>query len=58
MERYIDPHDERVRPKRCRNCGGHVTADFARVFGDNQNRVDSCPVCATLTDIVDGGAVE
>lgn len=29
----------------CRNCGTRVTADFARVFGDNQGRVFHCHEC-------------
>ncbi|MGM0592547.1 MAG: DUF7563 family protein [Halobacteriota archaeon] len=32
---------------RCRNCGRHVTATFARVFGDNQNLVHGCLHCTT-----------
>jgi hypothetical protein len=31
--------------KRCRNCGSTVTEDYARVFGDNDNRVHSCGNC-------------
>jgi len=29
----------------CEHCGAFVTDDFARVFGDNQNRVDGCIEC-------------
>lgn len=44
---------------RCRNCDSHVTVQFARVFGDNQNEVHSCIDCATNRDLYDGaGSVE
>lgn len=33
----------------CENCGGHVTEQFALVFGDNQNRVDGCLDCLNKT---------
>ncbi|MFC4358995.1 hypothetical protein ACFO0N_13685 [Halobium salinum] len=29
----------------CQNCQEPVTAQFARVFGDNEGRVFSCPQC-------------
>lgn len=29
----------------CTRCGGYVSADYVRVFGDNRNRIDSCPDC-------------
>ena len=31
----------------CTYCGGFVTDDYARVFGDNENRVDDCRNCPT-----------
>lgn len=31
----------------CDRCGGYVSSDYVRVFGDNQNRIDSCPDCRT-----------
>ena len=31
----------------CDRCGGYVSPDYVRVFGDNQNRIDSCPDCRT-----------
>lgn len=31
----------------CDRCGGYVSPDYVRVFGDNQNRIDSCPECRT-----------
>jgi len=33
----------------CETCGGTVTSDFARVMGDNQNRVYRCPGCVSAT---------
>jgi protein-arginine kinase activator protein McsA len=29
----------------CQNCHEPVTAQFARVFGDNEGRVFGCPQC-------------
>lgn len=29
----------------CDRCGGYVSANYVRVFGDNRNRIDSCPHC-------------
>lgn len=40
----------------CRGCGGHVTAQFARVFGDNDHRVFSCPECSTGVELYEGEA--
>ena len=31
----------------CDRCGGYVSADYVRVFGDNQGRIHSCPDCPT-----------
>jgi len=31
--------------KSCQGCGSPVTDDYARVFGDNDNQVSSCPDC-------------
>lgn len=30
----------------CQNCGGMVSDDFARVFGDNDDVVHGCPECS------------
>lgn len=30
---------------RCTRCDGYVSRDYARVFGDNQDCVTSCPDC-------------
>lgn len=37
----------------CQNCGGFVTDDYARVFGDNQNDVHDCRQCPTEREIRD-----
>lgn len=39
---------------RCRNCETHVTEQFARVFGDNENDVYNCTDCTTNRDLYDG----
>jgi len=39
---------------RCRNCESHVTEQFARVFGDNEDHVHSCIDCTANTDLYDG----
>ncbi len=31
----------------CDRCGGYVSHDYVRVFGDNRNRIDACPDCRT-----------
>ncbi len=33
-----------MSPK-CENCDGHVTKDFARVFGNDENKVIRCTDC-------------
>ena len=38
---------------RCRACGEHVTPQFARVFGDNDDAVRACPACATYRELQD-----
>ncbi|KYH26876.1 hypothetical protein HAPAU_07630 [Halalkalicoccus paucihalophilus] len=30
---------------RCNRCDGYVSRDYARVFGDNDDQVASCPNC-------------
>lgn len=41
----------------CRNCGAHVTAHFARVFGDNGDHVHGCLECIVNTKLHDGGGL-
>lgn len=38
----------------CQNCGSSVSRDFARVFGDNEDRVDRCLECSTFRDVHGG----
>lgn len=40
----------------CEGCGSFVTKDFARVFGDDENRVHACLECMTATDVKKAGA--
>lgn len=40
--------DERMpKEHRCQSCGGHVTTNFLRVFGDNSDVVHGCVNCTT-----------
>lgn len=44
---------------KCSNCDGHVTPDFARVFGDRDDKVHACPECSTYAELqVGAGAQE
>lgn len=38
----------------CKNCGGFVTRDFARVFGDADHTVHACPDCDSIRKIIRG----
>jgi hypothetical protein len=38
----------------CNNCGGFVTPDFARVFGDNRNDVNGCVSCMSFRELQNG----
>lgn len=42
----------------CRSCDTYVSADFARVFGDNDDTIHACLNCTTLAALRDGQAVE
>lgn len=43
----------------CHNCGSHVTADFARVYGDNDGNVYACPRCVrAIAELRDGAAAD
>lgn len=35
----------------CQNCGNHVSAAFARVFGNDENEVYACRNCNTMRNI-------
>lgn len=55
MQRW-DPDAETVNPRRCRNCGDHVSAEFRRTHGDSDGHVWSCPGCATYGQLTSGDA--
>jgi hypothetical protein len=40
----------------CEVCEAFVSADFVRVFGNNDREVHGCPACMTATNILDGEA--
>ena len=42
----------------CRNCGGRVSADFARVFGDNDGVVHRCMQCTCQAHLFHGGGAD
>jgi DNA-directed RNA polymerase subunit RPC12/RpoP len=43
---------------RCENCGAHVTPEFTRVFGDNEDRVYSCFECQEASKLFDGAGAQ
>lgn len=40
----------------CLGCESHVSAEFARVMGDNQQDVHACPKCANQGELARGAA--
>lgn len=38
----------------CQRCGSHVSEDFERVFGDNNDEVHGCPDCRRQIDMFEG----
>ncbi|MGZ0745713.1 DUF7563 family protein [Haloparvum sp. AD34] len=40
----------------CLNCGAHVSTDFARTFGDDDNQVHRCQSCDSRGRIQRGSA--
>lgn len=58
MERILDREVEATvgTDRQCLNCGRHVTLRFARVLGDNENRVHGCPHCYGFRELSDGEA--
>lgn len=40
---------------RCTGCHDWVSRDFARVFGDNHDKVHACPNCTARSRGVDTG---
>lgn len=43
--------------KHCQGCGSFVSSRFSRVFGDNDDQVYRCHKCASMSELLDGGAV-
>ena len=46
------------KPSCCRNCGAHISEDFARVFGDQSNDVHACMECSCQEHLFAGGAAD
>jgi len=42
----------------CQNCGEHVDAQYARVFGNEHTEVHACRNCSTQGAIANGAAVD
>lgn len=42
----------------CENCGGHLTPDFVRVYGDEDGDVHRCPNCSTMRERLAGKATD
>ncbi|WP_438267630.1 DUF7563 family protein [Halorussus aquaticus] len=40
----------------CRNCGTHVSDDFRRVYGSNDDVVYACRTCVSKTILNSGGS--
>jgi hypothetical protein len=52
-------NDRRTDPSRrnkCHNCNSFISPQFARVFGDNDDRAHACISCSTLHSLRDGEA--
>ncbi|MCU4975929.1 hypothetical protein OB955_24950 [Halobacteria archaeon AArc-m2/3/4] len=43
-------------PQRCLKCGSHVTPEFRRGYGDEDDRAHRCPECDTVNRIAKGSA--
>lgn len=53
MQRWVRSEQD---PQRCLECGGHVTPEFRRGYGDENDRAHRCPDCDTYTRLSDGSA--
>ena len=40
----------------CQNCHAHLSADYARVFGGNNDEIRECMHCTTYYDVIRGAA--
>jgi hypothetical protein len=45
-----------INQNQCHHCGTHVSQDFGRVYGDDQDRAHRCPECDTWIRIWKGSA--
>lgn len=43
-------------PTDCQHCGTHVSRDWRRTFGDEENRAHRCPRCDSMRRIQLGSA--
>lgn len=53
--------DDRIDPgreNRCHRCNSFISRQFARVFGDNEDRAHACIECSTLHSLREGEAGE
>jgi hypothetical protein len=41
---------------RCQNCNSYISFRFARVFGNNDDKVHACINCTNLNALRDGNA--
>lgn len=41
----------------CAHCGAFVTAEFVRVFGNNNGKVHGCLDCGTARDLREGNHI-
>lgn len=42
--------------RNCLHCGGHVSTDFRRVYGDDDQRAHRCPDCDSWVRLQEGSA--
>ena len=45
-----------VNPRRCLECGSHVTPEFRRGYGDEDDVAHRCPDCDTYQRLSEGSA--
>jgi hypothetical protein len=49
---------DRDQRNKCHKCNSFISQQFARVFGDNDDRAHACIRCSTLHSLRDGDAGE
>ena len=52
------PRWEPQRTDMCLGCGGHVSEQFRRVFGDNDDRAHACRQCVGQEALLNGAAAD